>query len=303
MKRDELFERRLLAQVHAGGSFSAAARSLGVTVSTVTRAIQRVEEDLGVRLFARAARGLRATEAGALYLAHVARVLHGEAEARAALQEIAAGSSGTLRLTVPVFVAEHLLPAAVVAFTAAHPDVRLEVHASDDVVDLAASGFDLAVRAGPLPDSSLRARKLLEYPIALAAAPQLVRRLPPLTHPSQLAGWPLLGYGRALPLRWAFRHGGERVALELAPLVRSNNLDLLISLTTAGVGAALLPALALPPTTARAPALVRLLEPWCERLRATLYAVYPADPGKARSRAAFLAALSAAARERFGVAL
>lgn len=297
MKRDELFERRILAQVHAGRSFSSAARALSVTVSTITRTIQRIEADLGVRLFTRTARGIRPTEAGTLYLAHVERVLGGEAEARAALQEISAGRAGTLRLTVPVFVAEHILPDAIAAFAAEHPQVRLDVHAGDDVMDLGASGFDLAVRAGPLADSALRARKLIEYPLVVAAAPSLLRNRPPLTHPSQLTSWPILGYGRATgPLRWTFRRGGERVPLELMPQFRSNNLDFLLALTARGLGLTLLPSIIVPPP------LVCVLEPWCERLRGTLYAVHPEDPGKARVRNDFLRALTTIARDQLGLA-
>lgn len=298
MKRDELFERRILAQVHAGKSFSSAARAFGITVSTVTRTIQRIEADLGVRLFARTARGIRPTEAGILYLAHVERVLSGEAEARACLQEISAGKAGTLRLTVPVFVAEHILPDAIAAFAEEHPQVRIDVHAGDDLIDLSSGGFDLAVRAGPLADSSLRARKLIEYPLVIAAAPALLRGRPPLTHPSQLASWPILGFGRTIgPVKWTFRRGGERVPLELTPLFRSNNLEFLLALTARGLGLAMVPSIVVPPR------LTCVLEPWCERLRGTLYAVHPDNPGKARVRADFLRALSTTARDHLGIAL
>jgi DNA-binding transcriptional LysR family regulator len=270
-------ERRVLVQAADSGSFTRAARVLGVTVSTVTRVVERVERAVGARLFVRTAGGARPTEAGVVYLAHARAVLRGEAEAREAID---ANKVGTLRVSVPVFVAEHVLPGVVPAFLAAHPGSRLDVHASDDYVDLAGGAYDLAIRRGPLPDSTLRMQRLAEYASIAVASPSLFGRRRP-AHPSELATVPALAYG-AGPGRvdWPFRRGAERAVVSVLPVVRTNNVDLLADLARAGEGVAVIPDWAL------GPGLVRLVEPWS--IRGALQAVFPDDPAKARLRRTFL---------------
>ena len=270
-------ERRVLVQAADSGSFTAAARVLGVTVSTVTRLVERVERTVGARLFRRGAGGARPTEAGTLYLTHARVVLRGEAEVREAID---ASKLGVLRVSVPVFVAEHILPAVIPAFLAAHPGSRLDVHASDDYVDLAGGAYDLAVRRGPLPDSTLRTQRLAEYASIAVASPGLFGRRRPL-HPSELAAVPALAYG-AGPGRvdWPFRRGAERAVVSVLPVVRTNNVDLLADLARAGQGVAVLP------DWAFGPGLVRVIAPWS--IRGALHAVFPDDPAKARLRRSLL---------------
>jgi len=164
-RTDDLFELRAVARVAETGSFSAAARALGVQVSSVTRAVQRVEARLGARLFRRSTHGLSLTESGRTYAEHVARWLAEEDALRDRLAAQRGAAEGTLRVTVPVFVAERVLPRVVERFHRAHPSAALDVHASDDVRDVVKEAFDLAVRLGPLPDSSLRGRRVVSIPI------------------------------------------------------------------------------------------------------------------------------------------
>lgn len=291
---DDLVELRALHQVASTGSFSAAARALGVTVSTATRAVRRLEARLGVALFRRSTHGLSLTESGRRYAAHVARVLDAEDAVR---DEIAAAKDarrGTLRVTVPVVVAEQVLPAAVARFAAAHPGVRLDVHASDDLRDVVTDAFDLAIRLGPLPDSSLRARRLIDFQRVACAAPALLAAHP-LRDPRQLAALPCLLYGNGnQPVSWRFRHrrGATRAVAVSGPL-RSNNIELLIRLAIAGLGFARLPDWTVAPALASG-VLVRILPGWSEappRGTAALWAVHADDPGKDRLRRVFLAAL------------
>lgn len=294
---DDLFELRAVHQVATTGSFSAAARALGVTVSTATRAVQRLEARLGVALFRRSTHGLSLTESGRRYAGHVAQVLAAEDTVR---DEIAAATDarrGTLRLTVPVWVAEHMLPAVVARFAADHPGVRLDVHASDDLRDVVTDAYDLAIRLGPLPDSSLRARRLVLFHRIACAAPSLLAAHPRLHDPQQLAALPCLLYGNGTqPVVWSFRHRrGASRQVEVGGPLRSNNLELLIRLAIAGVGFTRLPDWALAPALASG-ALVRILPAWSEappRGTAALWAVHADDPGRDRLRRAFLGALMA----------
>jgi DNA-binding transcriptional LysR family regulator len=299
---DDLLELRAVHEVATRGSFSAAARALGVTVSTATRAVQRLEARLGVALFRRSTHGLSQTEAGRRYAAHVAQVLAAEDAVR---DEIAAAKDarrGTLRVTVPVYVAERVLPRVVPLFARAHPGVHLDLHASDDLRDVVTGAYDLAIRLGPLPDSTLRASRLVTFQRLVCAAPALLAAHGAPRDPSRLAALPCLRYGNgSQPVVWHFRNrrgATRRVAVD-GPL-RTNNLELLVQQAIDGLGI-----VRLPDWVARAPltsgALVRILPGWSEsppRGEAALWAVHAADPGTDRLRRAFLVVLRSVV-ERF----
>ena len=143
-----------------------------------------------------------------------------------------------LRVTVPVFVAERVLPRVVERFARAHPVASLDLHASDDLRDLVKEGFDLAVRLGPLPDSALRGRRVVSFRRVVVAAPAFVRERGAPRHPRQLAALPGLLYGSgAGRVTWSFRRrSGARARVEVSGPVRSSNLELLAALAHASAG-------------------------------------------------------------------
>lgn len=297
---DDLFELRAASRVADTGSFSAAARALGVQVSTVTRAVQRIEQRLGARLFRRSTHGLSATEAGRVYAAHATRWLAEEDAVRERLRLARDAGRGTLRVTVPVFVAERIFPAATASFLRAQPDATLDVHASDDFRDVVKDGFDLAIRLGPLADSTLRCRRLVRFTRVLVAAPSFLVGRRALRHPRDLAALPCLVYGSSsAPPVWNLRRAtGESARVAVHGPVRSNNLELLTVLASAGLGVARLPEWAVRDAVAGGQ-LVEVLRAWRherERERGALYAVHPVDPGKDRLRRALLVALDDAVR-------
>jgi DNA-binding transcriptional LysR family regulator len=195
-------------------------------------------------------------------------------------------------------VAEHVLPRALEAMQHEHPDVLVDVHASDDFVDLVREGFDLALRMGPLPDSTLQARKLVSFRLVACAAPSLVARLGTPSHPSALASLPCLHYGSGpkAPM-WKFIHAsGESVRVTVDCRLRSNNLSLLETLAVGGMGFVRLPEWTAAEAL-RTGRLVRVLDQWGgadPRRVPTMFAVHPKDEGKAGLRAVFLAALERA---------
>jgi DNA-binding transcriptional LysR family regulator len=294
-KGDDLLELRAVHHVAATLSFSAAARALGVNVSTVTRAVQRVEARLGLRLFLRSTHGLSPTEAGRAYATHVARWLAEEDEIRDGLAAAVDARRGTLRITVPVFVAERVLPPVVVRFAAEHPGARLDVHASDDFRDLVTDAFDLAIRMGPLRDSTLRARRLVGFRRVVCASAAFVERHGAPREPSAVGRLPCLLYGNgARPVVWTFRNGrGATRRVEVSGPVRSNNLELLVTLAEDGLGAARLPIWAVRASLAGG-RLLPILRSWSHepaRDGPALWAVHASDPGKDRLRRAFLTIL------------
>lgn len=156
---------------HAG--FSHAAADLGVPASSVSRRIARLEESLGVRLLQRTTRTLHLTEAGQAYYDEVSRALAELASAEMSLQMTQGSPRGRVRVTT---VSEPFVEQVLYDFLERFPDVSLEIDKSHRMVDLVAEGFDLAIRAGTLSDSSLVAHRLLTSGPILVGAPSYLKR-------------------------------------------------------------------------------------------------------------------------------
>ena len=161
----------LFAKVVEAGSFSEAARRLKMPISTVSRRIAELEDQLGVRLLERSTRNLRLTELGAEVLEHAVR----SAELNEAVESVVSNRlsdvSGTLKLSAPPSVSDTLLTPLVTAFQASYPNVRVQILVTERLVDLIAEGVDLAFRLGALKDSCLVARRVLTYRHQLVASP------------------------------------------------------------------------------------------------------------------------------------
>lgn len=176
--RPRLAELAILVEVAGAGSLAAAARRLGAPKSTIGRAVARLEAELGVALVRRAGAGPALTEAGRALAAgaagHVAALRDLATTAGAAQTEI----RGTLRLTATTDLAQVVLAPLAASFVARHPEVRIEVDASLRLVDLAAEGFDLALRVAQrrLPSSALVARRLARLDLGLFASPAYLAR-------------------------------------------------------------------------------------------------------------------------------
>jgi DNA-binding transcriptional LysR family regulator len=173
------------------------------------------------------------------------------------------------------------------------------VHASDDFRDLVKDGFDLAIRLGPLTDSTLRCRRVVRFSRVVCAAPALLARTGTPRTPAALASMPCLIYGSgAGAVTWTLRRASGEAARVVVPgRVRSNNLELLTELAIRGHGVTRLPEWAVRDAI-RDGRLVRVLRAWQHERdadRGALYAVHPDDPGKDRLRTAFLGALDAVA--------
>src|SRR6202140_4254027 len=183
---DYLGALRMFVRAVEVGSFSKAAIATNSKTSTVSRLIASVEGDLGVSLFHRTTRGAHLTEPGATFYERTRGVLRGLEEARDAASAMEGRPQGLIRLHVPGgFARLHIMP-FVPDFLAAYPDIRLDVSLSDVRVDLLAVGADLAIRIGPLIDSSLLARKLAPHRRIVCASPAYLDRTPPIAEPIDL---------------------------------------------------------------------------------------------------------------------
>lgn len=203
---DRLREMEIFIRVIEAGSFSAAARDLGMGQPAVSKTIASLEDRLGVRLLTRSTRKLSATEAGTAFYERALRAIGEANEAEAAAQGSGAGLEGRLRIAAPVtFSRLHLVP-KLGAFLDAHPKVQLDLVMDDRVVDLVAENIDVALRLGVLTDSALNARKLAQADRLVVASPAyLARRGVPQT-PADLLKHDAIIYGQTSGgQEWVFR--------------------------------------------------------------------------------------------------
>jgi len=163
-------------RVAQDGSFTAAAKALAVPKSSVSRGVAQLERELGIRLIHRTTRQLHLTEAGRAYYTRVSRALHDVHDAARQAAEDQTELRGVVRVTAPVDIGVWALARMVRKFVRKHPKIHVEVSLSGRVVDLVGEGFDLAVRAGPLRDSSLVARRIGEPPSAAYAVARYIAR-------------------------------------------------------------------------------------------------------------------------------
>ena len=197
----------VFARVVEHGGFSAAARALHMTPSAVSKLIARLEARLGARLFNRSTRRLQLTPEGTAFHERAVRVL---ASIEAAEREAAAGAvpRGLLRVNSSVPIGTHYLLPVIPAFLAQYPEIRLDLTLTDTVVDLLEQRADVAVRAGPLRDSRLVARKLGESRMHVVASPDYLARNGPLRTPADLIHHNVMAFNFDRQVQgWPFRDG------------------------------------------------------------------------------------------------
>ncbi|MEZ4429916.1 MAG: LysR family transcriptional regulator [Nannocystaceae bacterium] len=188
-------------------SFGAAGRHLEVATSTISRRVAALEAKLGARLLQRTSRKLTMTELGERYYERAAAALSDLEEAAAAVRELQSDPRGHLRITAPIDVGESI-GQLITAFGRAYPEVSVSIELTQRTVDLVGEGFDLAIRAGRLRDSSLIARKLDDSIPVLVASPGYLKVHPAPRRPDELAR-----HQFALFHRYELRRGVGRLVL------------------------------------------------------------------------------------------
>src|ERR1700710_2182343 len=233
----------IFAKVVELRSFAAAAAELALYNATVSKAVTRLEARLGARLFNRTSRRLALTDAGQKLSARGARLLAGgealENEARAQ----AVAPRGLVRLAVPMTFGVRAVAPILPEFLAAYPDVAIDLHLGDAMVDLIGEGFDAGLRIASLPDSSLIARRLSAMPRYTVASPAYLKRHGRPTHPMHLAQHKCLGYAYLSTAGvWHYTNAaGEQASVRPAGPLRVNNGEALMPALLAGLGIADLP--------------------------------------------------------------
>jgi DNA-binding transcriptional LysR family regulator len=233
----------IFAKVVELRSFANAASELALSKATVSKAVTRLEERLGARLFNRTSRRLALTDAGQRLSERAARLLaDGEAAENEALAQSVA-PRGLVRLAVPMTFGVRNVAPLLPEFLQAYPDVSIDLHLGDATVDLIGDGFDAGLRIARLPDSSLIARRLCAMPRYTVAAPAYLKRYGRPTHPMHLAQHKCFGYAYlSTPNIWHYTNAaGEQASVRPAGQLRVNNGEALMPALLAGLGIADLP--------------------------------------------------------------
>jgi len=278
MQLDHLGAMAVFARVVEAGSFSGAAAGLGLSKSAVSKHVARLEERLAVRLLNRTTRRLSLTEAGTAFYEHCRQLVADADAAEAAVSHLASAPRGRLRVNVPMSFGQRHVAPALPAFLARYPELSVDLQLNDRTVDLVEEGYDMAVRIGELPDSSLLMRRLAPLHRVVAAAPAYLDRAGRPRHPRELREhtcllYSYLSWGR----EWRFHGADGETRVRVGGPLEANNGDALLTAACEGAGIVMLPTF-LAGEAVRAGALEPILTEWTRGPAGAISAVFP--PGR-----------------------
>jgi DNA-binding transcriptional LysR family regulator len=222
------------------GSFVAAGRSLGLSPSAVGKAVARLEQQVGIRLFQRSTRTLRLTEEGRVFLERCRRILDDLDDAYATMSQSLERPRGRLRVSTPI-ITYHLLLPIIPKFVEEYPEIELDFDFNDHLVDLIEDGVDVAMRSGELPDSRLNARTLRPFRVLLCASPAYLARY----------GTPVKLHDLCdhVAIRFRFPNSGkvqdwpiaDDFDLRIRTVMTCNNMEAVLGATVRGLGIGSMP--------------------------------------------------------------
>jgi DNA-binding transcriptional LysR family regulator len=234
---DTTNDMRAFVRVVEYQSFSAAAVVLGLTPSAVSKLVSRLEDRLGVRLLHRTTRRLALTSEGEVYFARARQILADIEEVEAEVTRSRGSPRGRLHVHTSNAFGVHQLAPALPEFLMRYPDIEVELSITDRIVDLVGERADVAIRGGPIADTSLSARKIGEFERTICAAPSyLARRGVPRT-PAELASHVCV-VAAPMPSRWPFRTRTGLDLVEIMPRVTTDNGEAALRLALGGAGIA-----------------------------------------------------------------
>ncbi len=280
------------ARVGSLGSFTAAARSLGVSPSAVSKSVQRLEQSLGLSLIARTTRSLTLTPEGRELHQRALRLLREAEDIEQIARSARAEPAGTLRIAASLPIGIHVIAPVLPAFRSRHPKVTVDLRLNDRFVDIIGQGFDLAVRIGDLPDSQFLSRRLSPHHLGCFAAPSYLAEHGSPVVPDELAGHStvtLRYQSSGQFLRWPFRVGEREIEIVPPSGVTVDASEALIAVLVAGGGIGICADFVAAPHVARGDLVPVLSDYTVERHNIT--AVWPENRRANPALRAFLACL------------
>lgn len=233
---------KVFIEVAGQKSLSQASKVMGQPKSTLSRRIMALEKQLGLLLFQRSTRRFELTSQGEILFKNLQPLALELRRIVSECQNQQTQPKGRIRMTAPFDMGSQLLPKAISEFEAKFPDVELDLDLSDRIVDLIGERFDLAIRAGKLPDSNLKARYIGNTQFSLFASPAYMKKNSPVINPKDLLKHRgLLFSGRASQTAWTFQSGPLKQKLQFGHVTASTSLSLLLEMAKYGNGIAILP--------------------------------------------------------------
>lgn len=232
---------QIFQQVAELGSFSRAANDLGIMPSAVSRQVSELEQWAGLRLINRTTRSLHLTAEGQVYLEKLSRITAAVQDLKT-LGDTERSLIGHIKLTAPIMLGQYFLPDALARFKQDNPKVDISVAVTNRMVDIVEEGFDVAIRAGKLPDSSLIGRRAGSVQMSIVASPEYLGIRGHPNEPKDLAEHNcMIMESTAHSARWPFQVDGKEIYVKVAGNMRANDSHCLKALSLAGQGIARLP--------------------------------------------------------------
>lgn len=254
--------------------FSAAAPSLGLTPSAVSKLVTRLETRLGVRLLQRTTRAIHLTAEGQVFYAAARRIVGEIEQLESEISDQRGTPHGPLRVTTSLAFSTHRLAPIIGEFLESYPAVQLELIPTDRVVDLVEEGIDVAIRVGRMPDTSFMARKIGDDIRLICAAPSYIARRGMPRRPEELTRHECINRERLYLNRWAFRVDGQIREIEVGGRITVNEGEAQMRLALQGLGIVRLTRLTVADSIRRGE-LVPLLEEFSAEEPVPIHAVYP----------------------------
>jgi len=257
------------------GNLTAAAKALHITKSVASRRIQALEDNLDVRLLNRTTRGVNPTDAGALFYERGLKILSDVDDARQSVKSVSDNLMGQLRITAPRSFSDLNLQNPLMAFAALHPDLSLDLHLSDQRVDVIGGGYDLALRIAPgLSDTSLIAKKLATINGLIVASPAYLKAHGTPQSPEELKNHNCVFYANVTASeQWRFAGPSGLKAVRVKGSITTNSGVMQLAAAKSGVAIASLPLFFLREALENGD-VVPILENW-QKPESFLYALYP----------------------------
>lgn len=271
---DTIDAMRTFVAVAAHASFTDGAKQIGISTKLASKYVARLEERLGAQLFNRTTRSVTLTDTGRAYLERCIPLLGQLDEMEDVVRERQAELAGVIRITAPTGFGSRELVEALRPFLDAHPKVHIDMRLSDHHVAIIDEGIDLAVRFGPMKDSTLVARKLTDMRPVIVASPSYLKQHGKPSHPSALATHNcLLPLTSSEPTLWQFMMEGELLSVRVDGTFSANSPRAIVHMALGGLGIGRTPHYTARPFL-EAGALESLFEGQ-QPDPTTLYAVYP----------------------------
>ena len=290
---DDVGTLALFAKVVEHRSFSSAARDLGLAKSAVSKRIAALEKKLGVRLLVRSTRSVVLSDAGLHVHEHAARLLEATRDAAQALAPTESGERGLVRINAPGLFAQRVLAPLLARYLVEHPQVDVELHSDDAMIELTSGRYDLVIRiARELPEQRLVARSLGHDRLVLVASPSYLARAGTPSEPADLVHHSGLHYAhRSVGVEWRFDSAGTPISVPVRSRFTAGDDASLREAAVAGLGLAVMPRCFVA-RELEANTLSLVLDGRLWQAARTVHAVLPEGrlaPSRVRKLAAFLA--------------